>query len=71
MKALESLNIQKRYIFIVLPFVSALLSLHYGDDLFSLIGDWLKLMSWIAIPLTIFWWYVVLKSKNDILYGNK
>ena len=68
MKALESLNIQKRYIFIVLPFVSALLSLHYGDDLFSLIGDWLKLMSWIAIPLTIFWWHIVIKLKYQKSY---
>lgn len=63
-KALETLGIKKQYAFSILPFLSAILAIIFQDDLFSLIGSWLKLMGWIAIPLTLFWWLQIVKLKK-------
>lgn len=64
-KALESLKINKNISFMILPFISALLAISFQDDLFSLIGSWLKLMGLIAVPLTLFWWYKVYKFERQ------
>jgi hypothetical protein len=70
MNALERLNIKKKYTFIVLPLISALLSVSYKNDLFNIIGSWLKIMGWVAIPLTIFWWYTLVTKKDINLLSN-
>lgn len=64
-KALKTLGIKKKYAFLIFPFIGAFLAIAFQDDLFGLIGGWLKLMGWIAIPLTLFWWYQVYNSKKQ------
>jgi len=62
MQILKFFNFDKKIIFIVLPLISYLLAIYYKDNLFNIIGSWLKIMSWIAIPLTMFWWYILKKQ---------
>jgi purine-cytosine permease-like protein len=61
-KVIQTLGVKKQYTFLILPLLNGFLAITFQDDLFSLIGSWLKLMGWMAIPLTLFWWYIVVKG---------
>lgn len=66
MKALETLKIDKRTAFIIVCLLSGIIAGYGKDDLFSLIGNWLVLMSWLGVPLAVFWWFQFLKSQKAI-----
>jgi len=66
MKALETLKINKKTAFIIVCLLSGIIAGYGKDDLFSLIGKWLIFMSWLGVPLALFWWFQLLKSHQGI-----
>ena len=67
MQILKNFNINKKIVFTILPLINGLLAIYYQDDLFSVIGKWLKLMSWIGIPMSLYWWLVLYFDLREVL----
>jgi cytosine permease len=63
MKALEAFRVNKYYIYFGVSVISGSIASIGHNNLFQLLGEWLILMGWIGIPLSIFWWSIFIKDK--------
>lgn len=61
MKALETLKIDKFNVFLIVCLISGVVAGYGQGELFNMIGRWLILMSWIGVPLAIYWWIQFLR----------
>jgi len=66
---LKQLNVSKKTTFLLLPFISVLLVYFFGKDLFSIIGNWLIVMSNVGLVMILVWWYIYIKEKRDEYRG--
>jgi len=65
MNILEKLDIDKKITFFVLPLSSFILIYFFGNNLFSIIGNWLLFMGNIGLIMILVWWYIFMREKDD------
>ena len=64
MRVVEKLGFNKKTAFLFLPAISAILVLLFKEDIFSILGKWLKIMGWTSVGFSILWWSLLFKYRG-------